>query len=568
VTTESISPEKKTRTYKKLGRKTEATSLQDLEHSSKTQQEIAEQHAVPRTTLQSWLYRNRGMQEQINPEVVAFYESPVGLAHLHQLMTSLLYTFHKASGCGLPTIQEFLKCSQLDQFVAKSIGALHKVSNAMDQVIIDFGKCERERLSAKMAKRNISIVGDETLLPNRMILVMMEPVSNYIIAEEVREKRDAVTWYDVCVSNLKGLNVKIIQLSSDEGSGLTCFATKLLGIHKAPDLFHVLQDITKSMGGHLARAVQNAEKRVEECSEKIHKAYSRAQDLLGASEGEESGIFEKEAKEASRWTKQKEEELKKLRKLKDDRELVSRTRKEIGSLYHPFCLETGKKRNPDELEVSLNVSYDQLETVLSRNGGSEKQEKKLAKSRRMVPSLKNTLAFFWCHVATLLADLSLDSAMQELFCYTLLPLSYLRTRLQRCRDKELKLVLKKAIESLEATLNCRDGPWLKLGEQERGSLTKKAEECSQTFQKSSSCVEGRNGVLSLIHHGHKRLSVQRLKVLSIIHNFGLTRRDNTTAAERFFGQAPKSLFDHLLNKMNWPLRPRRSWPSTATRAQA
>jgi hypothetical protein len=124
--------------------------------------------------------------------------------------------------------------------VAKSIGGLQKVFSAMDQVIIDFGKCESERLSAKMVKRNISIVGDETYLSNRMILVMMEPVSNYIIAEEVRGKRDAVTWYDVCLSNLKGFNVKIIQLRSDEGFGLTCFATKLLGIHKAPDLFHVL----------------------------------------------------------------------------------------------------------------------------------------------------------------------------------------------------------------------------------------------------------------------------------------------------------------------------------------
>jgi hypothetical protein len=215
----------------------------------------------------------------------------------------------------------------------------------------------------------------------------------------------------------------------------------------------------------------------------------------------------------------------------------------------------------------LNNDYDQLETVLSRNGGSEKQKKRLEKSRRMVPSLKQTLAFFWCYVATLLTDLSLESFMPELFCHTLLPLSYLKTRLERCRDKEIRLTLKKAIDALEATLSSRDGPWIKLSEEERSSFTAKANECSQIFQRSSSCVEGRNGVLSLIHHGHKQLSVQRLKILSIIHNFGITRKDNTTAAERFFGQAPKSLFDYLLNEMNWPLRPRRSWLSSRKTAR-
>jgi hypothetical protein len=46
--------------------------------------------------------------------------------------------------------------------------------------------------------------------------------------------------------------------------------------------------------------------------------------------------------------------------------------------------------------------------------------------------------------------------------------------------------------------------------------------CVQTFQRSSSCVEGRNGQLALRHHSFHRLSPRKLQALTTIHNFFLT----------------------------------------------
>jgi hypothetical protein len=54
--------------------------------------------------------------------------------------------------------------------------------------------------------------------------------------------------------------------------------------------------------------------------------------------------------------------------------------------------------------------------------------------------------------------------------------------------------------------------------------------CVQTFQRSSSCVEGRNGQLALRHHSFHRLSPRKLQALTTIHNFFLTRPDGSTAA--------------------------------------
>ena len=76
-----------------------------------------------------------------------------------------------------------------------------------------------------------------------------------------------------------------------------------------------------------------------------------------------------------------------------------------------------------------------------------------------------------------------------------------------------------------------------------------AHESAGLFQRSSSCVEGRNGRLSLQHHGHSRVSEQRLKALTVIHNYVVKRRDGTTAAQRFFGQKHKDVFSWLLQRM-------------------
>jgi len=84
--------------------------------------------------------------------------------------------------------------------------------------------------------------------------------------------------------------------------------------------------------------------------------------------------------------------------------------------------------------------------------------------------------------------------------------------------------------------------------------------CVQTFQRSSSCVEGRNGQLALRHHSFHRLSPRKLQALTTIHNFFLTRPDGSTAAERFFAHPPNPLFDSLLQALPLPPRPARNRP--------
>ncbi len=87
--------------------------------------------------------------------------------------------------------------------------------------------------------------------------------------------------------------------------------------------------------------------------------------------------------------------------------------------------------------------------------------------------------------------------------------------------------------------------------------------CARLFQRSSSCVEGRNAQLSLRHHGLHRLSGRKMKALTVIHNYCIKRSDGTTAAERFFGGKSQDMFECLLDRMDLPARPRKCMAKAA-----
>src|SRR6266487_1367758 len=103
-----------------------------------------------------------------------------------------------------------------------------------------------------------------------------------------------------------------------------------------------------------------------------------------------------------------------------------------------------------------------------------------------------------------------------------------------------------------------------LPEADRKAVEEVAQESAGLFQRSSSCVEGRNGRLSLQHHGQSRVSERRLKALTVIHNYLVRRGDQTTAAERFFGQKHKDVFSWLLERMPNLPRPAQKRRKTAS----
>jgi Family of unknown function (DUF6399) len=108
---------------------------------------------------------------------------------------------------------------------------------------------------------------------------------------------------------------------------------------------------------------------------------------------------------------------------------------------------------------------------------------------------------------------------------------------------------KEMAEGLKEEAWQEGGALWSLPEEGRTKLEEVARQTAGLFQRSSSCVEGRNGRLSLQHHGQSRVSERRLKALTVIHNYLVKRADGTTAAERFFGQKHKDVFSWLLERL-------------------
>lgn len=198
-----------------------------------------------------------------DPEVIAFFESPVGLAFLHRLMIAAHFVFTQAGPCGIRPICRFLELSKLDRFVAASYGSQQQVSRKMEAEIGDFGKRERSRLAAGMAAKKISICEDETFHPETC-LVAIEPVSGFILLEKYAAHRDAETWNEAIEQATQGLAVEVIQSCSDEAGGILRHVREELGAHHSPDLFHPQQELHKATSLALQAQVSAASREVEQ----------------------------------------------------------------------------------------------------------------------------------------------------------------------------------------------------------------------------------------------------------------------------------------------------------------
>jgi hypothetical protein len=110
-------------------------------------------------------------------------------------------------------------------------------------------------------------------------------------------------------------------------------------------------------------------------------------------------------------------------------------------------------------------------------------------------------------------------------------------------------------EGLRALARAPGGHLAALPTEPRQAREREAAWCAKLFQRSSSCVEGRNGQLSLRPHHLHLLGPRTLKVLTFLHNDLIRRPDGTTAAVRFFGAKPRDLFEYILDRLDVPARP-------------
>ena len=521
-----------------------------------THRAVAAELGVARSTLQGWC---REVPRGDPPtSLAAFVRTPDGVSWLHRLVLAAHFIITLRAAGGTRLVSEFLELSGLSAFVGSSDGVQHGLNAALEAALVAVAAEQRAALASGMAPQQITVCEDETFHPG-ICLVAIEPVSNFILLEQYAADRTAATWTAALERACHGLAVEVIQSTADEAKALRHHAEADLAAHHSPDLFHGQQEVSKATSLALARDVRHAEARAAaaraqgEAARAAQQAFeARRPRPLG---GPPACAARMDA--ASSELAQADVELARAQaRQREAGELI----RELGGLYHPYALETGQTQTVAHVAARFASVWERLRALAEAADLPNRARDRLAKAERLTVQWLATLTFFFATVTAKVEALALPSPLETAVLEQFVPALYLERAAARSANAETRHRVRATSTRLLDPLRQPSHPLQTLEPGLLAPVEQVAGTCADLFQRSSSCVEGRNGQLSLHHHGRHRLSDRKLAALTAVHNFHLRRTDGTTAAERFFGHAPEPLFEQAIQRVLLPPRPRRGRP--------
>jgi hypothetical protein len=522
-----------------------------------SEREVAKKLNVPRTTLQAWRVWHDSLD--ICPHVAEFFQSGPGLAFLHRLVIAFHMVCVEVGACGIRLVCLFLHLTGLDRFVAASYGAQQQVNLQIEQAIVDYDQTETPRLAKDMPPKDLSVTQDETFTGG-LCLITMDPESNFIILEQPAQARDQVSWNAWMAPALAQFNCRVIQSTSDEASGLLAYGEHYLEAHHSPDLFHVQHELVKAVSGPMATKERAADKAVTEATEQLERLQTHPQNPGDKPAKRAPGRPPKNPMSLEQAEQALESGSREHERLAKQREQVKASIRGIGHDYHFVDLERGVRRNGHLIASDIQGHIEQIRTVAEQEGLSQSCLERIEKAERVVPKMQATIEFVSGYVGQQVAQLDLTPPVSFVMHAKLMP-SYYLDRVAQTRSVEGGEPLRELAERLRAPLFEPCGVLWELSPETQEQLQNEAKRLATVFQRSSSNVEGRNGYLSLRSHQLRGLNLPRKRqCFTAIHNFFLTRPDGTTAAERFFGQKPRSMFVAILESVELapaPLNPPR-----------
>lgn len=516
--------------------------LINLTHHKKSAREAANLLEVPNSTMQSW--RNQTNCLEAPKELAEFFSTPVGAEFLQRNVMSVMKLMKCGPG-GTRGMQEYLHNSRLDYFVASSEGALQDFWCRCENYLVGFGESEEKRLALKMRRRKITAGLDEMFRGHRPCLVAIEVVSNYILLEKFTEDRTADTWKKELEPRLNAVNIELGQVVSDLCGAIRA-VTKDLGAKHISELFHAQHEISKATSAPLASQERHLKKALNEAEEKVAKITMRPRRLRKEEHKKQVSEIEEAVNFRDKLKTEFEEKSKR-------REEVKTAIREMGKIHHPIDLKTGALQTADGIKGRFTEQFKIIYECAEEANLSKPSINRIEKAQRAFSGIVDYMKYFFIVYAAFVDNLWLSISQEKFFNEVVFPLSYLKMIWVRL-PRKVREVHKQLLQSLE--VKARDAPW---PEEIKQALMKRGREMAETFQRSSSCVEGRNGMLSLNYHRFHRLNERSLKVLTIVHNFDVRRSDGSTAAERFFEAKHENLFDSLVANVRIPGRPQKQY---------
>jgi AraC-like DNA-binding protein len=478
----------------------------------------------------SAVHRHLQAQERRNlyPES-RLWETEEGQAWLRLLIFGSLYMFGLQRHVGTEHLSAFFKLIRLDTHVGISPSALAKLLQRMEALLPEFQRMCEAQQSDKKHKAVLS--GDETFFGELMILVLMDLPSGYLLLEESANDRSFNTWLNKAKPRLEELGIEVKYAVTDRAKALIKLALNGFGCDSGADLFHALSDVSKSLGLAFHRAIAKAEQKVQSSIAKLESLKKTS-----ASKAEIDAQVQCVGKDdLHHYMLEKGH--------KDYRE----TLQSVSDTIHPFTLEDSKAQASAEVEKRLAEKAQKLEETAWLHDIEDRQER-VNKFRNQCKALSSGVDVWWVWALESLSIYALGKEKVDWLLYTLLPVFYWHRQMEKTDNPSSRKQYKTAWERALAALQSHPLTPM-IPSEELKQWQGWAEWMAVQFHRSSSAVEGRNGCLSQMYHNGRGLTVNRLQACTVIHNFGIKRANDTTAAERFFGTQFPDLFEWLVGQM-------------------
>jgi hypothetical protein len=327
-------------------------------------------------------------------------------------------------------------------------------------------------------------------------------------------------------------------LVSDRAKALIKLALDGFSCPSIPDLFHLLRDLSKAttVSFHLKLArLQEKQVQTEQCWQGL------------VAQG-------KAALAEQRFLDHLKEQTDTLRA---DQTQYQSVLHQVSQAVHPFTLADSRAQSAAEVETALHQAVETLNRLRAKYT-TRSNESEVAKFTRPIPALASLVDLWWQWLKQDPLLRSQDLGLQAWLLERWLPGVYWQQQLSKTTNPALKKIYQQAFQAAQQSLSRSPG-MMPMTAEELEYWRLWAGEWASKFQRASSAVEGRNGCLSQMNHCTRGTPAQRLRVMTVIHNFDLQRVDGTTAAERLFGSSFPDLFEWIIDRarpLPMPRKPR------------
>jgi len=228
----------------------------------------------------------------------------------------------------------------------------------------------------------------------------------------------------------------------------------------------------------------------------------------------------------------------------------------ISMILHPFY--QGNKINT--AEFAQNLIHDELAKIkqVVDNCDLTDKYKLFQKAENQVTDVVQVIDLWNKIKQETISEMKITPQAKLWFKNILLPKTYWELALKKTKHKASRQRLKTELEKCDKIAKNQHLPQ-EISNIEAVRLGQDAINLCRKFQRASSQVEGRNGYLSAINHNQRGFDENRLKVLTVVHNFDTRGIDGKTPAERLFNNNGNfnSLFDYILQNFGNLPKPRK-----------